>query len=201
VAQGRRARSAADQALARQRLCAAATQLFASEGEAGFSMRRLAETAGCSAMAPYRYFQDKQALLAAVRAQAFERFAEALVGVAAGGRRRAAAVGEAYVRFAFANPQAYRLMFDLDQPDEAQWPELVRARSRAAATMTAYVEELIAAGILAGDAELIGYALWSALHGAVVLALAGKLPPEPGFEAIRLASVGAVMRGFRAPGR
>ena len=196
-APARRARSTADRDAVRQRLCAAAAELFVREGEAGLSMRRLAAEVGCSAMAPYRYFEDKQALLAAVRAQAFDRFADALESVAASGRRRAAAVGEAYVRFAFDHPAEYRLMFDLSQPDEARYPDLARARGRAARTMTAYVEELVDAGVLAGDPQLIGYALWASLHGVIVLALAGKLPDEPGFTAIRLATVGAVMRGFR----
>jgi AcrR family transcriptional regulator len=193
-----RARSDADREAVRERLIGVAERLFAEDGPEGFSMRRLAEAAGCSAMAPYRHFADKDALLAAVRAAAFERFADALEGVARSGRRRAADVGEAYVRFALENPTAYRLMFDLSQPDESRFPELVRANARAGTAMTGYVRELVDAGVLAGDPRIIGYALWAAVHGVVVLALAGKLPPDPGFEAIRLATVGAVMKGFRA---
>ena len=41
-------------------------------------MRALAEDLGCSAMTPYRYFHDKQEILAAVRAAAFDRFADAM---------------------------------------------------------------------------------------------------------------------------
>ncbi|HWA63986.1 MAG TPA: TetR/AcrR family transcriptional regulator [Caulobacteraceae bacterium] len=195
-----RARSAHDREAARDRLCQVAAGLFAEHGAEGFSMRRLAEAAGCSAMAPYRYFPDKDSLLAAVRAEAFDRFADALEGVKKEGRRRASDIGEAYVRFALDNPQAYKLMFDVSQPDEARFPDLVRASSRAGAGMTGYVRELVDAGVLAGDPDLIGYALWAAIHGVIVLALAGKLPDEPGFEAIRLATVGAVMRGFRPGG-
>src|SRR3546814_2208005 len=79
-------------------------------------MRRLTAKVGCSAMAPYRYFADKEALIASICAQAFRRLADTLDEVSSAGRDEAADVGEAYVRFARANPGAYKLMFDLDQP-------------------------------------------------------------------------------------
>src|SRR5581483_4272633 len=114
-----------------ERLCEAAARIFLAEGEEALSMRRLAAEVGCSPMAPYRHFADKAALIAAVRAAAFNRLADALDGVAKGGRHRAADIGEAYVRFARANPAAYKLMFDLAQPDTAGYPELEAASARA----------------------------------------------------------------------
>src|SRR5580692_9213942 len=104
----RRARSADERDAMRTRLCDAAARLYVAEGEAGLSMRRLAAEVGCSAMAPYRYFADKEQLLAAIRAAAFNRLADTLEGVARDNRHRAAEIGEAYVRFAFENPAAYR---------------------------------------------------------------------------------------------
>jgi hypothetical protein len=68
-------------------------------------------------------------------------------------------------------------MFDLNQPHEADYPELVRAGQRAKATMSGWVKDKIAEGQLAGDPEQIGLMYWAATHGAVVLELAGKLPP------------------------
>ena len=41
-------------------------------------MRQLAAELGVSPMTPYRYFEDKDDILAAVRANGFNRFAEAL---------------------------------------------------------------------------------------------------------------------------
>ena len=42
------------------------------------TMRQLAAELGVSPMTPYRYFGDKDDILAAVRARAFDRHAEAL---------------------------------------------------------------------------------------------------------------------------
>jgi AcrR family transcriptional regulator len=181
----------------RARLCDAAARLYVAEGEAGLSMRRLAAEVGCSAMAPYRYFADKQQLLAAVRTAAFDRLADALEGVARDNRHRAAEVGEAYVRFAFENREAYKLMFDLAQPDEAQYPELAAAAARAREAMAGYVHELVEAGVLVGDPVELGYVFWASIHGLIVLHFAGRIPDAIGFEHIRRTALGALMRGLR----
>ena len=194
----RRARSAPAREAVRERLCDAAARIFVEEGEAALSMRRLAAEVGCSPMAPYRHFADKAALIAAVRAAAFTRLADTLDGVARDGRHRAADVGEAYVRFARENPAAYKLMFDLAQPDESGYPELAAAAARARATMTGYVHELVDAGVLAGDPVTLGVVFWATIHGLIVLDLAGRIPADPGFETLRLTALGALMRGLRA---
>ena len=165
----------------RERLCAAAERLFAERGPDAVTMRQLASELGVSPMTPYRYFQDKDEILAAVRANGFNRFAEALEKASdrAGGdaRHKGAAVGDAYVTFALEHPHTYKLMFDLNQPDEGKYPELVEAGRRARATLRDYVKGLIAEGVLAGDPETVETMFWAAAHGAVVLELSGKLPP------------------------
>ena len=44
-------------------------------------------------------------------------------------------------------------MFDVSQPNEADYPDLVRAAERSHATMTAHLEDLAAQGLFAGDPE------------------------------------------------
>ena len=165
----------------RERLCEAAERLFAERGPDAVTMRQLAAELGVSPMTPYRYFEDKEDILAAVRANGFNRFAEALErardSTPGGARARGAAVGEAYVTFALENPHSYKLMFDFNQPNVEKYPELVAAGQRARQTMTGYVEDAIAEGIVTGDPQQIGMMNWAAIHGAVILELAGMLPP------------------------
>jgi AcrR family transcriptional regulator len=171
--------SEADVADFRERLCEAAERLFAERGPDAVTMRQLASELGVSPMTPYRYFKDKEDILAAVRTNGFDRFAQALERArdgAKGARARGVAVGQAYVDFAFQHPHTYKLMFDLNQPHEDDYPDLVRAGRRASETMTAWVKDQIAEGVMAGDPEQIGLMFWSSVHGAVVLELAGKLP-------------------------
>jgi AcrR family transcriptional regulator len=169
----------ADVADFRERLCQVAERLFAERGLEGVTMRQLAAELGVSPMTPYRYFEDKDDILAAVRASGFDRFAETLENARAavqGARARGAAVGEAYITFAFAHPDTYKLMFDLNQPHEEKYPDLVRATRRARATMSGWVDDLAAEGLISGDPEQIGSMFWAAAHGAVVLEMAGRLP-------------------------
>lgn len=165
----------------RDRLCEAAERLFAEKGPDAVTMRQLSAELGVSPMTPYRYFEDKDDILAAVRTSGFTRFAEALetARAAAGkdARTRGEAVGEAYVRFALEHPHSYKLMFDLNQPNIDKYPELIAAGHRARATMTDHVKDSIAAGLYAGDPETIGMMFWSVVHGVVVLQLAGFMPP------------------------
>lgn len=186
----------------RERLIDAAERLFATHGLEAVTMRQLAGALGVSAMTPYRYFADKDAILAAVRARAFNRHADALEAARASGASDldgSFAVGGAYVRFALAHPEAYKLMFDLEQPNAAAYPELVAAGERSRATMTAHLSDLIAAGALSGDPDLIGHMFWSALHGALQLQLAGLLRAPYDAERLCLALMQALWAGVLAP--
>ena len=150
-------------------------------------------------MTPYRYFEDKEDILAAVRTKGFNQFAESLERArdgATGARAKGAAVGDAYIDFALAHPHTYKLMFDLNQPDESRYPDLVQAGQRARATLTAWVKDLIADKVLAGDPDQIGTMFWTAAHGAIVLELAGKLPPGAA-RSLHHAMAQALGRGLR----
>ena len=164
----------------RDRLCEAAERLFAEHGPDAVTMRQLAADLGVSPMTPYRYFKDKDDILAAVRTNGFNRFAQALEDAfdsTSGARARSSAVGDAYLKFAFEHPATYKLMFDLYQPHEADYPDLVAAGLRARDTQTQWVRSLMAEGLLIGDPDEIGQMFWAATHGAVGLELAGKIPP------------------------
>ena len=193
--------SSAEVAAFRARLCEAAKRRFAEHGVEGVSMRALAEDLGCSAMTPYRYFRDKQEILAAVRAAAFDRFADAMEKAAnspGDAVTKARAVGEAYIRFALRDEQAYRLMFDLSQPDQHRFPDLVRAGGRARRAMSGFVERMVEEGVLVGDAEELGQLFWAASHGLIVLHLAGKLPDKPDFRTIQQEAMRLLVAGARS---
>ena len=185
----------------RERLCAAAERLFAEHGPDGVTMRQLASELGVSPMTPYRYFKDKDAILAAVRANGFNRFADALEAAYDSENdpvERSRVVGDAYVAFALGEPAAYKLMFDLMQPHEADYPELVAAEARALATQTRHVQGMVDAGVLRGDVKMLAHMFWSILHGTLVLQLAGKLSPDIDPSELRTQLFRALGRGLTA---
>jgi AcrR family transcriptional regulator len=184
----------------RDKLCDAALEIFAEKGVEGLTLREVAARLGVSPMTPYRYFKDKEDILAAVRARGFNDFAQALENAVK--RRKdpiesSRAAGDAYVDFAFHNAEAYRLMFQVRQQDrEGKDPNLQLAAERARATMSYHVRRLIEAGVLEGDPELIGYVFWAALHGLVTLELSGNFPKNYSFEKVRSETFRALWQGF-----
>lgn len=183
----------------RARVRDAAARLFAEHGAAGVTMRRIATALGCSAMTPYRYFADREAIMAMLRADAYDRLATALEEAFAEpgtALERSAAVYRAYVAFALEDPSSYRLMFDETRPTVADHPDLARAALRAQAMMSAHVELLVAEGVVAGDPSLIGHMLWAATHGTLTLQLAGKLDPRIDPTALRAAQRAALLKAL-----
>ncbi|MEH6569809.1 MAG: WHG domain-containing protein [Halioglobus sp.] len=162
----------------RQRLCDLALKAFAEQGVEGMSLRGLAAAAGCSRTTPYRYFKDKADILAAVRQAQFQRLADENEAVALQENdpdKRLVALARCYVRFAMANPDAYRVMFSVNQQDEQRYPALVKQIKRANQSMKNAVNESLEKGSLAGDPANIVHILWAGLHGIVSLHLSDKL--------------------------
>ena len=162
----------------RESLCAAASKLFAERGTDGVTMRALAEVMGISPMKPYHYFRDKEDILAAAMTRAFNRFLAAIEradSIEGTPQERATAKRYAYVQFALAEPDNYRIMFELPHPDPAKHPLLQTAMDRARTVMHSSLDELVALGVVAGDARTLGYVFWCAIHGAVSVYIAGKL--------------------------
>lgn len=172
----------------RDALCKAALRQFAEHGYTGVTLRRLAAELGCSAMTPYRYFRDKDEILAAVRAAAFGRFADAqeraLQGLIDPGDRLEA-LGRAYLTFAREEPHAYRVMFELHQNPEPRHTEQLRQEERAWGCLRREVGRAIDAGVLGGDPDTVAHLLWAGLHGVVSLELAGKLRLGRTFDDLR----------------
>jgi AcrR family transcriptional regulator len=117
----RRRRGAYHHGELRQALLAAAEAELAAHGVEGFTLRGCAKRAGVSHAAPAHHFKDAGALLTALAAAGFARFAAAMetrrAAAAPEPRAELIAIGLGYVDFALANPALFRLMFASDRPD------------------------------------------------------------------------------------
>src|SRR5678815_2409786 len=92
----------------------ATLRAIAEDGPDGFTLRDVARRAGVSPAAPYRHFEDKEQLLAAVAAECADRLAATVEAAVAEAGEHALArfrhVGMAYVRFAHENPEHFRAL-------------------------------------------------------------------------------------------
>ncbi|MCP5058303.1 MAG: TetR/AcrR family transcriptional regulator [bacterium] len=162
----------------RDRLVEVATRLFVRDGHAGVTLRAIARELGCSPMTPYRYFRDRDEIFAAVRAAAYQAFAdaqEAAISPDQSPLERLAALGQAYATFAIERPDAYRLQFSLSQPSPDEYPDVREGELAAWRPLLGAVRGAVASGDLEGDPEILAHLMWSSAHGLVSLHLAGKL--------------------------
>ncbi|MGW7578038.1 TetR/AcrR family transcriptional regulator [Streptomyces sp. NPDC054765] len=157
----------------KETLVEGAQKLLAEKGTAGFSLHELARRVGVSVAAPYRHFENRDALLGAVAARGYEKLLRMLgesLSDAAGPIAQLRLFGVSYMRFAIDYPELFEIMFTdryRGQTEEAQ-----RASFE---PMIDFVQQAQRAGALpsAAPAAHIARFLWATAHGQTVLHLSG----------------------------
>jgi len=170
----------------------AARELLEEGGAGGLSLRAVARRAGVSATAPYRHYEDRDALVSAVAAEGYRELAGHLVAAhpAPSAADDLAAVAVAYVRFALERPALFRVMFA--EPCDYGNAERVAA----VADITGYVGGLVGRAFPGADVVALSTAVWGLVHGLAFLHLDGKLDastPEMVDDRVR-AAVGALFQ-------
>ena len=169
----------------REQLIEAGIRLLEQQGPQALQVRKVAAEVGASTMAVYTYFGGMPGLIDAIAGEAFARFGRALTEVGETDDPVAdfLAMGFAYREFALANPQRYQLIFGIGAPGEpTDRPDMTVTgattdRADRAVSFEALlhaVRRMMAAGRIRADGELpIAGRMWSLIHGAVTLELAG----------------------------
>ncbi|MEL6264568.1 MAG: TetR/AcrR family transcriptional regulator [Pseudomonadota bacterium] len=157
----------------RAALADAAVDLIAEKGPQGFTMAEAARAAGVSPAAPYRHFKDRDALVAEVARDGFERFADRLERAWAGGQPTPLtafeAVGRAYLAFARDESARFAAMFR--GPVSEEETALRVAADRAFGVLLSASAALSAH--LPADRRppphMVGYHVWAFSHGIAAL--------------------------------
>lgn len=158
----------------REALIKAARELIKEKGPAGFTFADAARSAGVSPAAPYRHFRDRDALMADVAREGFERFAAMLSTGWANGKPDPVTafhnIGKAYLTFARSEPAYYAAMFESGISPDLN-PELRAASERAFAVLRAAADQLVVLLPAAGrpPALMMSLHIWSMAHGIASL--------------------------------
>ena len=165
-------------------LVATAVETIARQGVQALTLRSVGASVGVSRTALYRHFDDKAALLARVGEEGFRRLhaamTEALAASAAGGAAPLPAMGEAYVRFARANPSHYQTMFGGFLADWGRYPDLVRIADAAFTLLADTIGDEQRRGRLGpGDPIELAEITWAMSHGIATLGMARHLERTP----------------------
>jgi AcrR family transcriptional regulator len=157
----------------------AASQLLERDGPAGVSLRAAARLAGVSHNAPYRHFESRESILAALAARGFVELGDRMAAAARGHRetRQAlTAIAETYVAMAAGRPHLFRLMFGQEVADKQRHPAVREAGLRAfQVLLDTIVEGQRAGAVRAGDPSALALGHWAVVHGVASLYMDGLL--------------------------
>jgi AcrR family transcriptional regulator len=168
----------------RIRILQIAEDIVREEGLVQLQARRIAESAGCSVGTIYNIFGDLDQLILAVNSRTLHDLGRALM--VAGERTRDAdlehrllTLAITYLDFASANFRRWRAVFEHRFPEAKELPaDYINDRARLLALIDVHLKDRIADPALRADAAR---ALFSAVHGNVLLTLDRKLAPfDPG---------------------
>jgi len=161
----------------RSSILEASIALMNEGGLGSLSMREVARRAGVSHQAPYHYFADREAILAELAGDGFDRLYDYMVSAIGLARDKAGknrAMGEAYIRFALNNPEVFRLMFRCEMVDLANYPEAKEKADKCFQLVADTLGVVITADKTSADLAPV-IAAWSTAHGLATLMLEGKL--------------------------
>ncbi len=181
-------------------LVSAGLDIAAEGGPEALSLREAARRAGVSPTAAYRHFENRDALVMAVKVAVLAQLGAALRAATLGllpgeltdaerARRQLIGIGRAYVDFAITNPGQYRVIFA-----EATFPTdkpLGDGEESAAdnpyGILGEVLDQMVAAGALEPERrEGAEVPMWALVHGLSSLILEGPYRQLPRREQIGL---------------
>lgn len=161
----------------REALLSAAVDSIREQGAENLSLRALARVVGVSQTAPYRHFADKNGLLVELARQTFDelsRVTSERIDPALNCAENLLRAGEAYLRYAIANPEKYRLIFGSSITQREQYPKLQTAARSAFNVLLQLMAEGAQRGeFLPTEPMLLANNCWSSIHGFALLTIDG----------------------------
>jgi len=144
------------------RILKAADALWQSGGEEAVTIRGVAAEAATTTPTVYSYYADREALLTALRALAFQRFSAYLAK-----SRDFQDTCARHLEFGTSHPRDYELLYGRG------WMERVKADAQAG-EIERYTAHLVRAGVDESRAVHIAYPIMMMLHGVVMHRLLNK---------------------------
>ena len=187
-----------DRAHRHQLIVTAAREIAETEGWDAVTTRRLAERVAYSQPVLYSHFHGKDAIVSAVALDGFRELGDHLRRARRATSGRAPAlrsVCRAYLEFATGRPALYQAMFVLPT-------DLKFASAETPPALRDSFDEIVHCFDPDDERrELFAEVLWSALHGMVVLADSGRIPPDLQEERLDLLLAQLPATPDRPPGR
>lgn len=168
----------------RETLVNLAEDQICREGMASVKARDLAREAGCAVGAIYNVVTDLTELVMAVNGRTFTRIGQEVAGAVIGHEaeppeRRLVILAHAYLSFAAENHYLWRALFDLELPDDDRVPDWYRTELQNLFHHIAIPVSEIFPALAGRELELMVRALFSSVHGMVLLGLQNRISGVP----------------------
>ena len=185
------------------RILRAARAIFEAEGADAVSMRRVADAVGVTAMAIYRHFPNRGALLKRISDDSFSEIAHHWEARSHNKNvlKRLVALQELYLDYALAHPYLFDHAFSVRRQDARRFPEDFRKRLSPTLNVVAdTVTEGMRKKVLREDDPWdIAMTIWAHVHGLIALYRAGRFSfDEAQFRKFYLESLGRLIDGIKA---
>jgi AcrR family transcriptional regulator len=162
----------------RQKVLQASLALIEEGGLDRLSMREVARKSGVSHQAPYYYFGDREAILAAIAGEGFatlgRSFLRAVDRAGPEPAKALEAIGRAYVEFALRHPAYFQAMFRADAVPLDRYPAVRKLSDEAFGKLVETIGKVFA-GQPPAVRLTISVACWAMVHGLATLILEGTL--------------------------
>lgn len=185
-----------------EKIAEAAQAILVSEGAEAVTMRRVADMAGVSAMAAYKHYASRQAVLDAVAERAFAELAGGWGARDPDGpwEDRVLGLMHDFLDFAVGRPHLYRYLMTDRRERARRFPDDFEGGGSPAFTrLVVLVEEGVREGLVREDDPLeVTLALTSSVQGLVQLYLGGRIGlPEEDFRRLCERTVRRIFDGIR----
>lgn len=178
----------------KERLVAAATELFATRSRESVTVRALAESAGTATAAVYTLFGSKDALIDEVRDRAVGGLFQVLSGVPESDDPVADihALAVAYRGWAREHTHLYTVLFGGVQNFD---PTGAVGSADPVGPLLRAIDRALVSSRLIGEATSIALSIWVTLHGLVTLEIAGAFDAATAQATLETA-IPAALRGW-----
>lgn len=165
----------------REAILTTSLQVIEEVGVTGLSIREVAKKAGVTHQAPYRHFSDKEALLAALAQDGFEKMHQHITQLMAKEIKpfeKLLTLGLGYFSWASEHPDHFRLMFSQNIPEYETSEGLKIAADKILGLVLKVVRENQEAKIIKiEDTRSVARQLWAAIHGTTLLFIDRQFKP------------------------
>jgi len=168
----------------REAILIASLEAIEINGVDSLSIREVAKTAGVTHQAPYRHFKDKEALLAALAQDGFEKLYQEMsksVQDINAPIEKITALGVNYLTWAAEHPAHFRLMFSQNIPEfETYEGLLIAANSILNLVLLVTKENQDGKVIRNDDTRSLARQFWATVHGVTLLFIDRQFKPLKG---------------------